>query len=258
LLNADGSVTLTVASGMLPDIDDAGWGSYANYRISIDRAVVTDHALLSSTDPTTGWFVRNEWYRLLYYAVARGHSADVAAAFPNGSNNPPVCPTTVNTGNGPNQYPFTSSCLSVTNLAGAHRALLVLAGRSINGATRPSANLGDYLEFGNANGAFVRATATAGQPPGYADTGAANSYAISAGAVAVGAPLYFKAENANTGAATLTTPVLGAMSVRNADGSPLASGQIVAKGLVQVRYDGTNFVLSQTPFNDRVIAVDSN
>ncbi|MGH8746495.1 MAG: hypothetical protein ACREUK_08390, partial [Burkholderiales bacterium] len=51
-----------------------------------------------------------------------------------------------------------STCLSVTNVTplGAQRAILVLAGRSINGSARPSAALGDYLEFGNASGSFER------------------------------------------------------------------------------------------------------
>jgi hypothetical protein len=34
--------------------------------------------------------------------------------------------------------------------------MLILAGRSINGTARPSANLANYLEFGNATAAFER------------------------------------------------------------------------------------------------------
>lgn len=105
--------------------------------ITVDIDVLVDHPLLSSTDPTTGWFMRNEWYRLLYYAPAARHTAG-GGALP-----APSCTTGVN-------------CLSVANVApsGAQRAILILAGRSINGSARPSSTLGDYLEFGNATAAF--------------------------------------------------------------------------------------------------------
>jgi hypothetical protein len=123
------------------------------FRITINLAALTDHALLSSTDPTTGWFVRNEWYRLLYYAVARGYTADVLA-----TPKSPACPTSTASG-----YAFDSSCLTVTNVTpnGAQRAILILAGRSINASARPSANLGDYFEFGNATGNWERQTVSA-------------------------------------------------------------------------------------------------
>jgi hypothetical protein len=127
-----GSVTITFGATM-PNIDYEGWGTFADFRIRIDRAVITDHALLSSSDTTTGWFVRNEWYRLVYYAVAQGHTAATL---------PPSCVTG-------------ASCLSATNVtpAGSQRALLILAGRSLTGATRPNANLSDFLDSAeNRNG----------------------------------------------------------------------------------------------------------
>ena len=141
-MDSNGSVTLTFGA-TLPNIDTMVWGTYAEYRIRLDRAVIGDHALLSSTDATTGWFARNEWYRLAYYAVARGHTADPLPSTP-------ACTTSVN-------------CVSVANVApaNAQRAILILAGGSINGSTRPSATLSNYLEFGNATGAFVRQTVRA-------------------------------------------------------------------------------------------------
>lgn len=144
----DGSATLTVAMGATPDIVASGWGTYANYMINIDRAAVGDHALLDSTNATTGWFVRNEWYRLTYYVVAQGRTAQVLTAAPQ-------CPTTVG-----GSYTFNSSCLSITNVAPAstQAAMLILAGRSVNGGTRPTATLADYLEGGNATGSFERRT----------------------------------------------------------------------------------------------------
>jgi hypothetical protein len=106
--------------------------------------ILADHSLLDPSDSTTGWFVRNEWYRLAYYAVASGHTANVL----------PAARSCV-TGN---------TCLSVGSFdptrpitpAGGQRALLILAGRSINASARPSATLANYLEFGNATGSFER------------------------------------------------------------------------------------------------------
>ncbi len=130
-MNSNGSVTIIV-SGTLPNIDAKGWNTWAYYRIRLKRSVIGDHALLNPVDPLTGWFVRNEWYRLLYYAPAPGHTA---AALPT-----PSC-----TSGG--------TCLSVANVTPANkqRAILILAGRSLTNALRPNGNLADYLEFGNAD-----------------------------------------------------------------------------------------------------------
>jgi hypothetical protein len=109
------------------------WGYYY---IQAQRPAITDHALLSaSTASSTGWFARNEWYRLAYYAIAPNYAAGGTLSCTTGT-----------------------TCLSVVNVtpAGAQRAILILAGRSINGTTRPSATLANYLEFGNATGAFER------------------------------------------------------------------------------------------------------
>jgi hypothetical protein len=120
-----GSVTLTFGA-TLPNIQAMGWGSGAQYRIRIDRAAITDHALLDPEAPLTGWFVRNEWYRLLYYAFAAGHAASAAA--------PRSC----------------STCLHVANLDSTPRAILILAGRSLDGARREG-RVADFLEGSNAD-----------------------------------------------------------------------------------------------------------
>lgn len=122
-----GSVTLTFGA-TLPNIDAMAWGSSARFRVRLDRAVIGDSALLDPATPATGWFVRNEWYRLVYYATAPGH---VASAPP-----PRSC----------------SSCLHVDNLAPANpaRAILILAGRSLSGAARPNGSLADFVEGANA------------------------------------------------------------------------------------------------------------
>ena len=123
-----GSVTITFGA-TLPNIDAMGWGSSAQFRLRIDRTMIGDHTLLDPQAPATGWFVRNEWYRLVYYAIAPGHAASAVA--------PRSC----------------HACLQVTNLApaGQPRAILILAGRSLNGAARPNGALGDFVEGANAD-----------------------------------------------------------------------------------------------------------
>jgi hypothetical protein len=121
-----GSVTVTFGA-TLPNIDAMGWGSGAQFRIRVDRGVIADHPLLDPAAPVSGWFVRNEWYRLLYYALAPGHAASAAP--------PRAC----------------GSCLQVANLApaGKQRAILILAGRSLDASERPNGRLADFLEGAN-------------------------------------------------------------------------------------------------------------
>ncbi|HEU4351042.1 MAG TPA: hypothetical protein VFR66_04130 [Burkholderiales bacterium] len=123
-----GSVTVTFGA-TLPNIDAMGWGSRAQFRIRIDRALIGDHALLDPLAPVSGWFVRNEWYRLLYYALTPSHAASAAP--------PRSC----------------STCLHVANLApaGKQRAILILAGRSLDGSPRPNGMLADFVEGANAD-----------------------------------------------------------------------------------------------------------
>ena len=80
----------------------------------------------------------HEWYRVLYYAAALG---DTANALPTA----PACTPSV-------------TCLTIANVtpASRQRAFFILTGRSINGSSRPSGTLGDYLEFGNATSSFER------------------------------------------------------------------------------------------------------
>ena len=230
--------------------------------ISVPLApLLPDHGLLNSNDATTGWFMRNEWYRLVYYVVARGYTPEVIASAPN----PPACPTTVG------GYTFASSCLSVTNVtpASSQRAFLILAGRTVNGTSRPSTALGDYLEFGNAVGSYERQTvapqlyrdqSAPAVATAYTDTGAVNAYVISLSTVSVDRPIYFKVKsgNTNTGASTLSTPATGARSIVNADGSALTASQLQSNAVVQVIYDGTKYLLYKRPFNDRIVVIDSN
>lgn len=235
-MNTDGSLTIRFWAD-LPNIDSMGWGTWAQYRVRIERLVVSDHPLLDTANATTGWFARNEWFRVAYYAVAQGHTAGTS---------PPSCTTG-------------SNCLTVANVTptGAQRAILILAGQSINGNSRPSTALADYLEFGNRTGSFERQPITGAVRTPLADTGAANAYAVTA-PVVIGKPFQFKAVNANTGPATLAAAGVSATNLVNADGSNLSAAQIQAGAVSEVAYDGTRFNLYKRPFNDRVIVIDSN
>jgi hypothetical protein len=238
-LQADGSARVTVATATLPIINAMNWGTYATYSIRIQRAAIGDHALLDTADATTGWFARNEWFRLVYYAVA---PSNTAAMLPLERS----CTTA-------------ADCLSVANSSPtSKRMVLVLAGRALNGGARPSAALTDYFEFGNANAAYEIRTVTAGPPGFHTDTGGVNAYSLAISSLSTGSTLHFKAANANTGTSTLYTAATGTRSLVNEDGSNLAAGTILANATVQVTWDGTQFVLSRRPFNDRVLAAGSN
>lgn len=81
-------------------------------------------------------------------------------------------------------------------------------------------------------------------------TGSANAYVLAASrtmtAYAQGDRFCFKANFANTGAATLNVDSLGAKDIKRLDGSALVSGDIPADAIVDVVYDGTNFQLLPT------------
>lgn len=152
VLQSDGSAILTIMTATLPDVVNSGWGTYANYTFNVGRAVLGNHALVDTTDATVGWFARNEWFRQTYYAVSPAYATGNTASL----RLPPVC--TTGTGGG-----AANNCLAVANLpatytANAQRAILILGGGSLNSTSRPSATLANYLELGNATGAYTRNT----------------------------------------------------------------------------------------------------
>jgi hypothetical protein len=132
-MNADGSVTIKFTA-RLPNVDAMSWGHKALYQISLERAVIGDHALLDPNDATLGWFVRNEWYRTTYYATVRRNTAVALSTL--------GCIDSSDTNEGCVRFNVSST----RNI----RALLVLAGRSLsNPAGRPNAVLADYVEYQN-------------------------------------------------------------------------------------------------------------
>jgi hypothetical protein len=118
----------------------AGAGT-ATYSINLPGNVTSDHALLdASTSSSTGWFARNGWFKLVYYAVAPGYVASAPA--------PRACSDA-----------GVVTCLQIVNLSDAtkQRAVLALAGRALQGQKTRGATAGvalsDYLESAeNTNG----------------------------------------------------------------------------------------------------------
>jgi len=81
-----------------------------------------------------------------------------------------------------------------------------------------------------------------------ADTGAANAYIVTLspalGAYAAGVLVQFKAANANTTTSTVNVNSLGIVTIKKLGGATnLASGDIAAGMVVELEYDGTNFVM---------------
>ena len=158
-LSSDGSATISLnatatapGSGAFVSVFNASCGlipldaisGCLQSTISVPITLVADHPILDSrTASSNGWFVRNKWHEVTYYAVVSGYT-------PTPLPTPPSCTDG-------------STCLTIGNLAptGKQRAILILAGRSINGSARPSATPGDYLEFGNATAAYERRTISA-------------------------------------------------------------------------------------------------
>lgn len=113
----------------------------ATYSISLPGNITSDHALLdASTASSTGWFARNGWFKLVYYAVAPGYVASASA--------PRACADT-----------GVVTCLQIVNLSDPtkQRAVLALAGRALQGQRARGAGsavaLSDYLESAeNTNG----------------------------------------------------------------------------------------------------------
>jgi len=112
-----------------------------SFRIVIPDVTVSP--LTGSVDPNAGWFIANEWYRQTYYVVSPGYLPGSGAS----------C----------NPLPSTPSCLTVNNMPAYYaspntnkQAILIFAGRTLNGTVRPSSNFANYLEGENSTpGDFI-------------------------------------------------------------------------------------------------------
>ena len=118
----------------------------------------------SGVNPSGAWFISNQWYRQTYYAVSPGFAP---GGVPPGATCIPA-PGTPSCCNPLPTVPPTPSCLTVNNLRPVapasctpgipsadpcstvnKQALLILAGRALNGVLRPTGNVADYLENAN-------------------------------------------------------------------------------------------------------------
>ena len=84
-----------------------------------------------------------------------------------------------------------------------------------------------------------------------ADTGAANAYVVTLTGITTtynaGLRIQFKALNANTTASTVNVNGQGAKNITYQDATAIASGTIAANSIVDVMYDGTQFLLMNDP-----------
>jgi hypothetical protein len=84
-----------------------------------------------------------------------------------------------------------------------------------------------------------------------ADAGANDTYAITLSpapaAYTTGMTVRFKANTANTGAATLNVNSLGAKTIKRKASTDLNDNDIAAGQIVTVVYDGTNFIMQSAP-----------
>ncbi len=107
---------------------------------SVPITLLADHNLLDSTatgSDALGWFLRNKWHEVAYYAVASGFAPTGAASCIDGS----TCLTVAYHRNSANIFDD-----------GKQRAILVLSGRSLTGASRPNGTITDWLEGANVAG----------------------------------------------------------------------------------------------------------
>lgn len=151
----------SVSGSILATVTFQGTHAYTRYNNSsftrsmvvfipdITVSQITSDSL--DTYDSASWFIKQQWYRQTYYAVAPGFLPAGGGSCTAGTN-----------------------CLTVSGLPSSYatpndkRAILVFAGRALNGSARPSSTLGDYLEGENATPAdnsfahFASTTTTSG------------------------------------------------------------------------------------------------
>jgi len=108
--------------------------------VAIPITVLSDHPLLNATTTgggALGWFLRNRWHEVAYYAIAPGFAPDGARSCTTGA-----------------------TCLTLAHLrdatgadaSGKPRAMIALSGRTLTGAARLYSAPSDWLEGANADG----------------------------------------------------------------------------------------------------------
>jgi hypothetical protein len=155
-----------------------------------------------------------------------------------------------------NGSPNITEVMLVTGRAGDNFTGLV---RNFSGTGALAWNAGDTVAIvptAEALNSLVQAIDLQGQWTNYAlDTGAANNYvvtlALPLNAHFPGMPIRWKAAHANTGASNFNDSI-GAAALLTANGQALVAGDIVAGGLYETWWDGTQFrviALQRTAFS---------
>jgi hypothetical protein len=98
------------------------------FEIKVPITFFGDSPVVDHKHPDTGWFPRNEWHRVLYYAVAK-------EVTPGRSGGTPQC----------DKSGIGKKCLGL-NTVEDKRGVLFLAGRSLNGTVGHTRAIGDLLE----------------------------------------------------------------------------------------------------------------
>ena len=92
------------------------------------------------------------------------------------------------------------------------------------------------------------------------DTGTANTYVValdsSITSYTDGLQVVFRPLNDNTGSATINLNSLGAKSIRLTDSEPIQAGEIIAGGIIEVRYSTSTGFFHLTP-NSAIYAADA-
>jgi hypothetical protein len=96
--------------------------------ITVPITFFGDAPVVNAKHPDLGWFARNEWYRVMYYATAR----DVTPAR---SSSQPNCDS------------GSDQCLDLDSTTPQKRALLFLGGRSLSGTVGHTRTLADFLDI---------------------------------------------------------------------------------------------------------------
>src|SRR5574343_309714 len=105
------------------------------------------------------------------------------------------------------------------------------------------------LDAVNAESVVKHTHTYAGTVGGTADAITVSLYIAMTG-YSAGMRLTFKAGADNTGAATINVSGLGAKSIVRPSGQALVAGDIVSGQLIDIQYDGTNFVMMRSAYSE--------
>lgn len=98
--------------------------------VTFPIGVLADHPLTDPNDPTLGWFVKNNWHDLVYYAFAPHYAADQTPPYSCADDPPPASTNS--------SYCLTVKTPTNPTPTGKQRAILILTGRAVTTKGLPS------------------------------------------------------------------------------------------------------------------------